>query len=94
MSKNDILVFITCAIVGAGSVIGTIVITALKIQKWLTEEFSAHRKFVYQAFTQRDKAIRRLEFWAVRRDTGDRSPYQPGVDPIAFGDDGGNGEAH
>lgn len=82
--------------VGAGSVIGTIVVAALKIQRAIIDEFAAHRKFVYLAFKQRDKAIRRLEFWAVRRDTAARAEYQPGVDPLNFGDDNNDnsGEAH
>lgn len=90
MTKNDILVFVACAIVGAGSVIGTMIITALKIQKWITDEFGKHRKFVYQALDKRDRAIRRIEFHLVSQ----RGGFQPGVDPIEFGDGSGNGEAH
>lgn len=94
MTKNDIIIFIACAMVGSGSVIGTIVVAALKIQRAIIKEFEAHRRFVYMAFRQRDRAIRRLELWAIRRDTDERYPYQPGVDPLDFGDNNENGEAH
>lgn len=44
---------------------------------FIAKQFTQMRKFVYAEMAKRDRAIRRLEFWAVRTDRG----YQPGIDP-------------
>lgn len=69
--------------------IGTVVGLALKLQKFITDEFRNHRKIMHGMFSQRDRAIRRLEFWAVQQ----RNGFQPGVDPLDFGGNNGNGGA-
>lgn len=53
---------------------------ALKIQHHITTEFKEHRKLMYDQFKIRDKAIQRLEFWAVRQLGKNR--FQPGVEPV------------
>lgn len=60
--------------------IGTVVMMALKIKAAIDNGFRDNRKLMYQMFKQRDRAIRRLEFWAVREWRG----FQPGVDDPAL----------
>lgn len=83
------LVIIFTAIGGTLTFIATVVVLALKTQKFIADEFTNHRKLMYGLFSQRDRAIRRLEFWAVKQGTG----FQPGADPLEFGSNGGGGSS-
>lgn len=83
------LVMIYTALGGLVAFIITIVVLALKLQRFISDEFTKHRKLVYGMFAQRDRAIRRLEFWAVKQGGG----FQPGADPLEFGGGNGNGQA-
>lgn len=66
----------------------TLVTLAVKLQKFIADQFSNHRKLMYGLFSQRDRAIRRLEFWAVQQGSG----FQPGADPLEFGAGNGHDE--
>lgn len=79
LSSSDLVTIFTM-LGGALAFVGTVVGAALKLQRFIANEFTQHRKLMYRQLAQRDHAIRRLEYWAIRQDTG----YQPGVDPIEF----------
>lgn len=81
------MVLIFTALGGLISFIVTVVVLALKLQKFIADQFTYHRKLVYGMFSQRDRAIRRLEFWAVAQGGG----FQPGAEPLEFGNGNGNG---
>lgn len=86
LTVSDMVVIFT-AIGGLISFIVTVVVLALKLQKFISDEFTKHRTLMYGMFSQRDRAIRRLEFWAIKQGSG----FQPGADPFEFGKSNGEG---
>ncbi len=83
------MVVVFTAAGGLITFIATVVVLALKLQKFISDEFKKHRTLMYGMFAQRDRAIRRLEFWAVKQGDG----FQPGVDPFELGETNGSGGA-
>lgn len=80
------LVVIWTAAASVATLVATAVLLALKLQNFINgkftavnEKFEQHRKLMYAMFGQRDRAIRRLEFWAVKQRSD--PPYQPTIDP-------------
>jgi hypothetical protein len=95
MNKSEMLVYIYSSLAGAIVFIGGAVLVALRLQKFISNEFRMHRRLMYNLLKPRDRAIRRLEYHLIRRDG-----FQPGVDPIEFneepddGDEFTNGSGH
>lgn len=79
LSTSDFVTIFT-VMGGVFAFVSTVVVSALKLQRFITSEFEQHRKQMYRQLEQRDRAIRRIEYWAIKQNTG----YQPGVDPIEF----------
>lgn len=84
--STDSIVFIYAAIIGVGVFVGTVVITTLKAKDYFDKKFADTRKLLYALTGANSAAIRRLEFWAVRRDSEAEvdDPFQPGADPMEF----------
>lgn len=87
LTVSDLVIIFT-AVGGFLGFIVTVVTLAVKLQKFIADQFSNHRKLMYGLFSQRDRAIRRLEFWAVQQGSG----FQPGADPLEFGSGNGHDE--
>lgn len=78
ISTSD-FVFIYTSLGGAFIFVGTVILLALRTKAYLDKQFRDHRRFIYEQFKRRDRAIMRLEYWAIK---GGGTPYQPGVDPL------------
>lgn len=89
LSVSDWTLLIT-AFVGAGAVVSSIVIMALKLQKSISNEFVEHRKLMYRLLRQRDRTILRIEYYLVKTSNGE---YQPAASPLEMAVDG-HGEEH
>lgn len=78
--KDEIRVIIEI-VVFVGGIIGVFI----RGTRFFIGLFTEQKTFIIKELSKRDRAIRRLEFWAFRQDTG----FQPGVDPIEFDNGGG-----
>lgn len=81
MSRTDyILIFSSLG--GAVLFVAAVVMLALRAKTYLDKQFSEHRRFIYSQLNLRDRAIMRLEYWAILQGRGTDHPFQPGLDPL------------
>lgn len=76
LSTSDFVLIFT-ALGGLVAFIAVAMVFSWRAKTYLDEKFSEHRRFVYTQLQVRDRAILRLEFWAVAQKNG----YQPGAEP-------------